>query len=380
MLCLSVWLLGCAGPSSRRAREFQDPTEALKSVKPEATDEVLTAAEPKLEEYLRRVLKDPALTLVQARLFSEGHINETWYVSYEREDVLESAVLKIFADAAAAEGNRAQFQRADERSWPVPDQLARGPATPYVERPALLMEFIAGGTLESRVKALFDNNRRPFPDEVAQLYGDVARAIGILHRDQRRPRQPGDRSGRKGMADTLMRCKAEGLCGEAAQRRFEALAESIDGGPVTFIHGDLYESQVVLKPKGSKPSHIQVAAFLDLDESGMGDPAVDLGSLLAHVLVVHPRTRRQTWGVPDPTPAETQAVARRILDQYREGARLDDAQWSGFITRVRGWMWIRLSNIIAKYSGSEHATELLKSLSAVGPALTETDPLEAMEP
>ncbi len=375
-----MWVLGCASPASRRAREFQDPTEALESVKPEATDEVVTAAEPQLEQYLRRVLKDPALTLVQARLFSEGHINETWYLSYEREEVLESAVLKIFADAAAAEGNRVQYQRADERRWPIPDQLARGVATPYVERPALLMEFIAGGTLESRVKALFDNNRRPFPDEVAQLYGDVARAIGILHKDQRRARQPGDRSGRKAMTATIERCKAEGWCGEAAQRRFEALAEAIDSGPVTFIHGDLYESQVVLKPKGTKASHIQVAAFLDLDESGMGDPAVDLGSLLAHVLVVHPRTRRQAWGIPDPTPAETQAVARRVLDQYREGARIADEHWAGFVTRVRGWMWIRLSNIIAKYAGSDHAAELLKTLSAVGPALTETDPLEALEP
>ena len=381
LLLLAAWALAaCGGGGPKKAKEFQDPTKALDSVKPDAdkAEGLADSASPKLLAYLQRVLKDDAIELVQARPFAEGHINETWYLSYERQGVLEAAVLKIFADDKAAKANAAQFKRADERRWPVPDQLARGTAAPYSKRPALLMEFVAGGTLQSRLEQMFAKGHVPFPDEVAEKYGDVARAIGILHREQRRPRAPGDRSGKKAMAKMIADCAKAGWCGAEAQARFKKLADVIDTGPVSFIHGDLYESQVVLKPQGSMRGHIEVAAFLDLDESGMGDPAVDVGSLLAHVLLIHPRTRWKSWGIPDPSADETRAVAEKILEEYREGARIGDDAWPGFIERARGWMWLRLNNVMVKYRKSEHAAELLAALEKLGPKLTESDPLQAL--
>ncbi len=105
---------------------------------------------------------------------------------------------------------------------------------------------------------------------------------------------------------------------------------------------------------------------------------MDLGSLLAHVLIIHPRTRWKSWGISDPTTDETQGVARKILEEYREGARIGDDAWPAFLERTRGWMWLRLNNVMVKYRKSEQAAELLKALEGLGAALTETDPLEAL--
>jgi aminoglycoside phosphotransferase (APT) family kinase protein len=48
-------------------------------------------------------------------------------------------------------------------------------------------------------------------------------------------------------------------------------------GPVTFVHGDLHDRNVLLGDHGG--------GIIDLDGVGVGDPAIDVGNLAAHVLL-----------------------------------------------------------------------------------------------
>ncbi len=362
-LCL-LWLAGCATPGPA-------------SVKPVASDELVEKARPKLAKYLERVLpgkeihgvKIEEVKLVEAHLFSEGHMNETWKLVVEADKRLYDFALKIFADKQRGDANAAQYRVALKHEWPVPMEYVRGNTLPYTERPSLLMEYITGGTLQTRIKRQFDKDGKLDTDAIIAAYGAIGGALGEVHAKNLRDRKEGDRSGKKAIEEMLATCKKEGWCGPGARERLGKLGAVMDKGKVTFVHGDLYESQVVLRADG------KVAAFLDLDQAGFSDPAEDVGSLLAHIVLFNPWTRDIMWDVPDPRSEETRSAAEALLREYKATAGLAD-DWTPFLGRVRGYMWLRLHHILVKLRGNVHAAELMEELEAQKRGLATTDPFE----
>ncbi len=340
--------------------------------------EPVEAAEPLLQRFLERVLATEAIDeapargaqLIHAGRFSQGHVNETWRLVVDMDGHIQHAVLKIFADDPTAAANAAGFQAARRYEWPVPLEIARGVAKPYSERPSLLMEYIQGGSLRTRIQNELAGSEPPTAARIAGLYRDTASVLGMLHRRHRRPRGPADRLDRPLMEAALTACAAEGWCGEDARKRLSAAAGKLDLGDVTFSHGDLYESQVIVEADG------RLRAFVDLDHVGMADPASDVGALLGHVLYINPVARRSHWGVPDSGEDEQREVGQAILDAYRESAGLAGDKWADFLERSKAYAWLRLGQVEHRYGGEARAKTLLTPLSAQRGKLTNADPFE----
>jgi aminoglycoside phosphotransferase (APT) family kinase protein len=342
----------------------------------DAGDEAIAHA--RLSTYVARVLPGKIVedaqvakaVLKDARAFSEGHHHETWHLTVELDGRLASFALKIFPDAAHANSNAAQFRAAVAHDWPVPTEYDRGPAKPYSDRPALLMEFLSGGTLRTRVKRQFEREGAADTGAIAAAYGAVGAELGRLHKAHLRPRTEADRTRADALREMVKRCDKEGWCGEEAKARLGYLAGSVDTGPVTFVHGDLYEQQVIIGPSGG------VRGFIDLDKAGFADPASDVGQLLAHVLLLNPRTREAAWSVANPTPEETRETAESFLSSYREAAGLSgDPEWQEFLKRTRGHMWHRFGEILTDLRGNPHGAPLIKIIEADKAAIADGDPL-----
>lgn len=370
-LALAV-IAGCAG-----APATPDGAPRAAEVKPQLDEGDAAVSQPRLEAYLARVLARRTVDehtvvnvkLVDAHPFSEGHHHETWRLTVDLDGRLTTLALKIFSDPARAEANAAQFRAAQAHEWPVPAEYARGPATPYSDKPALLMEFLSGGSLRTRVKNLFERQGTPDVAAIAASYADVTAALGALHKAHLRPRNDRDRSGAPALRAMSETCAREGWCGDQVRAEFEYLAASIDQGPVTFVHGDLYEQQAIIGPDG------RLAGFIDLDEAGFADPASDLGQLLGHVLLLNPRTRQVSWGVPNPTPEETRAVAEAMLASYRQAADLSGDEWRAFLRRARGHMWLRFGHVMADLRDNPHGRAAVALLEADRTAIAASDPL-----
>lgn len=378
-LC-SLLAAACATPAppappAPRNQGTPASSAPIKSIKPVLTAEQIDAAAPKLEEYVRRVLTGRKVELVEARPFSEGHVNETWYLALDVDGGIDYAALKIFPDEAAAQANAAMFALAHDNGWPIPTEIHRGATEPYSPRHGLLMEFMVGGSLRKHVKAIFKaaGDFAPDIDEVADLYGEVGDILGYLHAKHMRQRTATDAADKPLMEAALARCAQEGWCDEAARTRLRKDASGLDGDSVTFCHGDLYESQIIMGEDG------RVRAFIDLDQAGYCDPASDLGDLLGHVVYVNPVARPQRWQTPAPTQQEVAATVRQVLLSYRAAAGIPDAQWPAFVARVRAHAWLRMAMIMVRYEGNAHATAMVDGLKAQRAALTAADPFAAVE-
>ena len=378
-----IFLASCASApdAPKVASPEREAAEVLDSIKPTASGALERESHAKLEAYLERVLigrklegkRIEEVELVQARLFEEGHINETWYLAIEIDGHLNHAALKLYADPKAAERTQAQFDQALSLGWPVPRPIVRGDTEPYSDKQSLLMEFIVGPSLRRLVEELFaDPGASPRPEAVAAGYAEVAQHLGLLHRKNQRPRRPDDPISRPAFEAMLKRCAAEGWCTDAERARLAPLAAKLDAGPVTFCHGDLYETQVILTPAG------KLQAFVDLDFVGYADPASDLGSLLAHVLLVNPAARSHNWGIPNPSKEEQRVTAAQILDAYRKRAKLTEAEWPGFVERARTWAWLRLGDVMVRYRSSQAAEYLLEALRERQGDLLKSDPFEEL--
>jgi len=143
------------------------------------------------------------------------------------------------------------------------------------------------------------------------------------------------------------------LCGPHSVRRMYQVAPMLDGDMVTFVHGDLYESQIITEMG-------KVTAFLDFDECAAADPAMDVGYMLAHILLINPVTRESVWGAPTPTSDEIVATTLAFLKAYRAAAKLDDAgAWDTFLRRSKGYMWVRIGVLVAKLEDNIHGKKLL---------------------
>jgi len=339
--------------------------------KPVDTHALRLAARPKLAEYLRRAVgKQGAdeVRLIDARPFSEGHVHPTWQLFAVVGGKRQAYALKVFPDEAVAAAAADNYRVARELGWPVPADVARGSATPYADRPASLQELVPGRSLGATIEALL-RRKPPATDEgIAALYGQLGRVLGGLHAKGKRPRRDGDLSGTRAMRELTRRCQADDWCKPALRVQLGDRAAGLDGPEVTFVHGDLYESQVIfLEPA-------RLVAFVDLDRAGYGDPALDVGSLLAHVVLVNPLARWPVWGVPDPTEAETKASAEWFLAEYRKAAGISDG-WAAFLERVRGYMLLRIGRLLLELRGNVHAYPLLGLVQTGKEELLSGDPL-----
>ena len=100
-----------------------------------------------------------------------------------------------------------------------------------------------------------------------------------------------------------------------------ALAEGDWGWP-TIVHRDLYEEQIMVGER---------IGLIDLDDSALGPPELDLGNLLGHLLLLERRSG-----------TDMTAVTAAFLDAYRErGPELDES----LLERCRSLTLLRLACI-----------------------------------
>jgi Ser/Thr protein kinase RdoA (MazF antagonist) len=107
----------------------------------------------------------------------------------------------------------------------------------------------------------------------------------------------------------------------AARAVLPPLADGDWGWP-TIVHRDLYEEQMMVG---------ESIGLIDLDDSALGPPELDVGNLLGHLLLLERRS-----GV------DLAAVTTAFLDGYRtRGPALDDR----LLDRCRGLTLLRLACI-----------------------------------
>jgi len=340
---------------------------AAKTGKPVFDAKAENAAKPQLEAYLTRVVggADQAVRLLEAEQFLEGHSHETWRLLAQVGTAEVGYSLKVFPDEATAKRVAEAYRQAEELGWPVPKGIAAGALTPYKPSQGSLREYVGGESLALKVRTKVQTGTSAAA--IAALYGKVARKLGELHAKGRRPRQDSDEK----VADTLKafgtRCSTEGWCSAETAKACEELAAEIDPPEVTFLHGDLYESQIIFDPADG------LAAIIDLDQARWGDPAADLGALLAHVMLVNPMAREARWGVENPREGEVRATAEAILTAYREGSGAGDG-WSALLKRTRAHMRLRVAHLIDSLKDNPHGKRLVEVLLDRRRDLADSDP------
>jgi hypothetical protein len=163
---------------------------------------------------------------------------------------------------------------------------------------ALVLPVLPGASLRNLLLA---NAALPAPDRVAALSDDLHRqcsGVAASNFDRGGTRRQVDAATALGAAQVAARLLPEFGC--TAGRVAEAViacAEEEEAGDRRIVHGDLYESQVLVD--GDR------LGLLDLDDVGPGDPLLDAANFSAHLLVL---------GTAGPPAAAT------IL-QYREELR-----------------------------------------------------------
>jgi len=327
------------------------------------------AAQPKLQAYLARVLGGEGKTakLTGAEQFVEGHVYETWRLQADVGGKPAEYTLKVFPGAAVAARDAENHQQARELGWPVPDDVVRGTLEPYSSKPGSLRVYVPGESLSMKLRARLQTGEGAEPAAVAALYAQVGEALGRLHAKGLRARKEGDISGAALVAELAKRCESEAWCGADTAKGLVAEAGELDAAQVTFIHGDLYESQVIVDDAG------KLVSFIDLDEAGWGDPAIDLGSLLAHVLIVNAEARQAVMGAANPTPEELKATGTAILSAYQKAAGLGDA-WPAFAGRVQTYMRTRVGQLLFRLGENPHAKPLIEQLDKKKAALLTARP------
>ncbi len=350
-----------------------------KHMKPVASAEVMVDKTPKLSEFLSRALKDETVdgqvvsqaTLTSASLFSEGHFHETWRLTADLGGRSKEMVLKVFRAEKKADENAINYGFAQQYGWPIPKEIVRGAsAAPLNDHPFLIMEFVDGGTLRMAVQSAVTTGGDEAVRVISGMYGGLGGALGELHRKPVRKRESFDVSGRKALQDLIDACAKDGWCDAAIQERLRGLLPAMDGPKVAFVHGDLYESQLLME------ADAKVRAFIDLDTAHFDDQARDVGSMLAHLLVINPRTRQAAWGVPNPNLAETEASAKAFLAGYKAAADIADDAWADMLARSKAYMWLRLHEITNALAGSPHGKPVVDALVDARGAIFSSDPLK----
>jgi Ser/Thr protein kinase RdoA (MazF antagonist) len=106
-----------------------------------------------------------------------------------------------------------------------------------------------------------------------------------------------------------------------------ALMTDGDWGSPTIVHRDLYEEQIMVGER---------IGLIDLDDSALGPPELDVGNLLGHLLLLERRSG-----------SDLAAVTAAFLDAYRErGPGLDES----LLERCRALTLLRLACIHSEAS------------------------------
>lgn len=158
---------------------------------------------------------------------------------------------------------------------------------------------------------------------------------------------------------------------EAVERACRTLGERVPAPVPTGIHRDYYPDQVLL--------HGGDAALLDLDLYARGDPAVDVGNLVAHVVELALRTTgdaggfddavttfRERYeagrpGVPDESvdAYTTLSLARHVAISRRIASR---RRWSGpLLALVERRLGLRCGSTVAPPVATQRARDAARS-------------------
>lgn len=126
---------------------------------------------------------------------------------------------------------------------------------------------------------LLKNESLPHPSRVIDIVKDIARlghaeALGASPRHQRPPAELAQTTG--DLVTRLLPDSTGTVAGliEAIRRGSEA-----DGPEPCVVHGDLYDGQIFIDDDFS-------LSLIDLDDVGVGDPALDIANFCAHLLVM----------------------------------------------------------------------------------------------
>jgi hypothetical protein len=175
---------------------------------------------------------------------------------------------KVLRSAKAERWGRVSALRV--RRWP-PVRLAVPMASPGAG--PLLFEPLEGRSLRD---ILVSGGSLPSPDRVARLLDDIPRVLGDHggDRDVERPLRTAATT-----RDLVARVIREATA--RADRLVDLVSEGVRGDavPPRTIHGDLYEAQVFMGREYS-------LGLIDLDDVGPGDPAMDAGNFLAHLVAL----------------------------------------------------------------------------------------------
>jgi hypothetical protein len=122
-------------------------------------------------------------------------------------------------------------------------------------------------------EVLIGRGSLPRPERVAALLDELPAAVGSIEL----PPAPEPASRARATASLIERLVPE--AGPSASRVADSVADRTRSLPKRVVHGDLYDAQVVVREDFS-------LGLLDLDDLAFGDPAVDAGSLSAHLVVL----------------------------------------------------------------------------------------------
>jgi hypothetical protein len=154
------------------------------------------------------------------------------------------------------------------RSMPRSRRLPLAHAAAMVGDDTVLFDEMPGTSLR---QVLIGGGSLPRPERVAALFDELPAAVGRIEL----PPAPDPAARARATASLIERLVPE--AGPAASRVADSVADRTRSIPQRVVHGDLYDAQVVVSEDFS-------LGLLDLDDLAFGDPAVDAGSLSAHLV------------------------------------------------------------------------------------------------
>jgi tRNA A-37 threonylcarbamoyl transferase component Bud32 len=221
---------------------------------------------PGTQSPLLRRLQPDGIDWSMGRLHELNYKPERRYVALLQIDGAGPIVIRLYSEA--------EYQRATPK-------LPGNGISAEVELPCLIGRSHGRRALaQSWVHGSSLNTLLPNAPGLSQSLESVGAAIAAFHAGQiprGRPRRSSDGHARRlKTTGAMLGVLCPDLCEAAA-----ALATSLAAGLValpsagSLIHGDLHPRQIAIQSGN--------VGFIDLDESAEGDPAYDLGLLLAHL-------------------------------------------------------------------------------------------------
>jgi len=110
----------------------------------------------------------------------------------------------------------------------------------------------------------------------------------------------------------ILEARMAGLAPAFADRIRRATPVGVSWAPVTVVHRDLYEEQILVADR---------VGLIDLDDVALGPPELDLGNLLAHLDLLELRSGHHLGGERDKLVNSYRAVGLPIDDGRLEGCR-----------------------------------------------------------